>query len=261
MATTGVCVCVCVCVCVRVCVCDFLPCTLKLRDEYPASSSPKTATDGKKETYGTSFEELNKVKKIKEASDKSRWDTFDKDDHPLKIMVNTHSHTNGLQLHRATHTPSHTHTHTQTNHNRTELLTHPVVGSLIHHKWIKFGVWWYFFNLFTFSVYLTFLTSFTLLLPNPQSDYCEYMTCCINSVKYFTVHIIGMSVFNATAQGVYMCQCVFNMHTCRCAISDYILSEAICVSVCSTCIHVDVLSVATYFQRLYVSVCVQHAYM
>ena len=56
------------------------------------------------------------------------------------------------------------------------LLTHPLVGSLLHHKWKKFGQYGYFINLFTYCVFLTFLTVFALIIENPRSSPCKIIT-------------------------------------------------------------------------------------
>ena len=62
------------------------------------------------------------------------------------------------------------------DNNRSELLHHPLVTSLLNHKWNKFGAWIYFSNLLFYFVYVFFLTAFGLVVPNPQSDVCELYT-------------------------------------------------------------------------------------
>ena len=57
--------------------------------------------------------------------------------------------------------------------NRSELLRHPLVTSLLNHKWSQFGAWIYFSNLLFYLIYVFFLTAFGLTVPNPQSHVCE----------------------------------------------------------------------------------------
>ena len=61
----------------------------------------------------------------------------------------------------------------QVENNRNELLQHPLVTSLLNHKWNRFGAWFYFANLFFYLVYVIFLTAFALVVPNPQDDDCK----------------------------------------------------------------------------------------
>ena len=53
------------------------------------------------------------------------------------------------------------------------LLNHPVVGSLVHHKWKKYGFALYITNLFVFVSFLVLLTTFALIVPNPKSEDCK----------------------------------------------------------------------------------------
>ena len=57
-----------------------------------------------------------------------------------------------------------------------KLLTHPLVGSLLHHKWQKFGQYGYFINLLSYCVFLIFLTTFALIIENPRSQSCKIFT-------------------------------------------------------------------------------------
>ncbi|XP_064407355.1 transient receptor potential cation channel subfamily A member 1 homolog isoform X2 [Halichondria panicea] len=104
-------------------------------------------SDGsKKKTYGTSFAEITADQPATH-----RWgpNIFTKANHPLQIMV---------------------------NYNRMNLLNHPVVGSLVHHKWKKYGFVLYITNLFVFVSFLVLLTTFALIVPNPKSE--DSFTIC-----------------------------------------------------------------------------------
>ena len=61
----------------------------------------------------------------------------------------------------------------QVEHNRSELLQHPLVTSLLNHKWNGFGAKFYFVNLLIYLLYVIFLTTFALVVPNPQSNGCK----------------------------------------------------------------------------------------
>ena len=62
----------------------------------------------------------------------------------------------------------------QVESKRLNLLRHPVVGSLLHRKWLKFGQYGYFVNLLTYCLFLTSLTVFALIVENPMSPVCEF---------------------------------------------------------------------------------------
>ena len=60
----------------------------------------------------------------------------------------------------------------QVKNKHLKLLRHPLVGSLIDHKWNKFGFYIYYLNLISYIVFLTFLTTFALIIENPRSQPC-----------------------------------------------------------------------------------------
>ena len=60
----------------------------------------------------------------------------------------------------------------QVQYKRLDLLNHPVIRSLVHHKWFKFGLWGYLLNLLIYVIFVVILTSFALIVPNPQSATC-----------------------------------------------------------------------------------------
>ena len=60
----------------------------------------------------------------------------------------------------------------QVQYKRLDLLNHPVIRSLVHHKWFTFGLWGYLLNLLVYVIFVVILTSFALIVPNPQSATC-----------------------------------------------------------------------------------------
>ena len=65
------------------------------------------------------------------------------------------------------------------------LLKHPLVTSLIDKKLNNFGWYFYFTSLLLYLVFLIFLTSFALVVLNPQTDTCE-STLNSNLTSYLT---------------------------------------------------------------------------
>ena len=55
---------------------------------------------------------------------------------------------------------------------RTELLAHPLVSSLLYQKWKSHGQYVFYSNLGLYFIFLLFLTVFALVLPNPQTAVC-----------------------------------------------------------------------------------------
>ena len=58
-------------------------------------------------------------------------------------------------------------------YDRENLLSHPVVGSLLHYKWNTFGHYLYYINLLVFCLFVFLLNLYALLLENPISDKCK----------------------------------------------------------------------------------------
>ena len=79
-------------------------------------------------------------------------------------------HVHVLYMHLYSYTPN------QVENNRSELLQHPLVTSLLTHKWNQFGAWMFFINLLFYLVYIIFLTAFALTVPNPQNEMCKFVT-------------------------------------------------------------------------------------
>ena len=61
----------------------------------------------------------------------------------------------------------------QVQNNRTNLLRHPLIISLLDLKWRTFGRFTYFPNLLTYVIFVTSITTFALLSLNPQSNTCK----------------------------------------------------------------------------------------
>ena len=57
-------------------------------------------------------------------------------------------------------------------HKRIELLEHPLVTELLNHKWNKIAMPSIILQLIFYLIFLGFLTSYVLLLPNPRGDIC-----------------------------------------------------------------------------------------
>ena len=57
------------------------------------------------------------------------------------------------------------------------MLTHPVISSLLQHKWFQFGLLFYLLNLLIYIIFLVFLTTFALVVLPPQSNTCMYNLC------------------------------------------------------------------------------------
>lgn len=60
----------------------------------------------------------------------------------------------------------------QVESERTDLLTHPLVTSLLNQKWNSYGRIVFYTNLAIYLVFLIFLTAFALVIPNPLSPVC-----------------------------------------------------------------------------------------
>lgn len=86
----------------------------------------------------SSVDDKNKVKKLESpyASNGKVW----MDNHPLMIMA---------------------------QQRRRDLLRHPLCLALVRHKWKTFGRYMYYGNLSFYSIFLTFLTIYILVAPNP----------------------------------------------------------------------------------------------
>ena len=61
----------------------------------------------------------------------------------------------------------------QVKKGRTTLLSHPLVTSLLHYKWVTYGQLAYGSNLAIYLLYLGLLTAFALLVPAPNSTLCK----------------------------------------------------------------------------------------
>ena len=57
--------------------------------------------------------------------------------------------------------------------SESKLLLHPVVKSLLSWKWSRYIALFFFINLVLYLIFLSFLTAFALIVPNPQLSICE----------------------------------------------------------------------------------------
>ena len=67
----------------------------------------------------------------------------------------------------------------QVDAERTNLLKHPVAISLLTYKWETYGRYIYYGNLLIYILFLSFLTTFALVVPHPETKTCEL--CSISS--------------------------------------------------------------------------------
>ena len=68
----------------------------------------------------------------------------------------------------------------QVESERTELLTHPLVTSLLSQKWNSYGRIVFYTNLALYLIFVIFLTTFALVVPNPQSAACTLKKEVVN---------------------------------------------------------------------------------
>ena len=64
----------------------------------------------------------------------------------------------------------------QVESERTELLKHPLVTSLLDYKWRKYTRYVYFGNVAVYFLYIAFLTAFALVVHSPLEIPCESIT-------------------------------------------------------------------------------------
>ena len=109
--------------------------------------------------------------------------SFQKSNHPLKIMVRTYLDTEWPLL-ALTLLDS----YMQVQYGRLEMLTHPVISSLLQHKWFHFGLWLYLLKMIIYIIFLGLLTAFALVVLPPQSNTCMYIldVNMYNPIVYFS---------------------------------------------------------------------------
>lgn len=61
----------------------------------------------------------------------------------------------------------------QVESERTDLLKHPLVTSLLNQKWQRYGAWFYSINILVYVLFLIFLTAFALSIHSPLEDPCK----------------------------------------------------------------------------------------
>ena len=73
------------------------------------------------------------------------------------------------------------------------MLTHPVISSLLQHKWFRFGLWLYLLKMIIYIIFLGLLTAFALIVLPPQSNTCMYRYSLYvnvyNPIVYFSNYI------------------------------------------------------------------------
>ena len=80
-------------------------------------------------------------------------------------------------------------TYFKVEHERIELLQHPLVAELLDHKWNKIVMPSILVQLITYLMFLGFFTSYILLLPNPKGNICTKskdqpkVNCLFNSLE------------------------------------------------------------------------------
>ena len=68
-----------------------------------------------------------------------------------------------------------------------DLLAHPLVGSLLRHKWRSFGRYFYYTNLFIYCIFLTFLTGYICTTDAPYQLEHEYNMWVYEIVYSYTI--------------------------------------------------------------------------
>lgn len=66
---------------------------------------------------------------------------------------------------------------------------HPVVGSLLHYKWMTFGAPSFFVNLIFYVVFLALFTSLVILTPLPNGPVCRGNNKCSKLAFNYTLHV------------------------------------------------------------------------
>ena len=79
----------------------------------------------------------------------------------IRVYILFHSSINSFQVF-----------YLQREYDCSNLLKHPLVISLLEHKWTTFGRYIFFGNLFIYLIFLAFLTAFGLVVLNPLEKTC-----------------------------------------------------------------------------------------
>ena len=69
----------------------------------------------------------------------------------------------------------------QVESQQIDLLNHPLVTSLLNYKWTRYGQLVYLINVGIYLFFLTFITSFALVVPAPNSSLCEWVPIVFTS--------------------------------------------------------------------------------
>ena len=116
----------------------------------------------------------------------------------------------------------------QVKHERENLLSHPLVQSLIYAKWRKFGRAIYYSKLFLFILFLFFLTGYTALSTplNPNYQNVNGTKICVSSpipdtllvnifVKAGKVYIVTLAIFQLLFEVLTFCFRFYLLVSCE----------------------------------------------
>ena len=126
----------------------------------------------KEEVHETRFDEVRNHKDCTMKYGPS----FKKSNHPLEIMVSEFFVRYTVSLLTLTVLAP----YMQVQHGRLEMLTHPLISSLLQHKWFHFGLRFYLLKMLIYIIFLVFLTAFAVFVLPPHSNTCTY-----NPVAHF----------------------------------------------------------------------------
>ena len=87
-------------------------------------------------------------------------------------------------------------------HERIDLLQHPLVSELLNHKWNKIVMPSISLQLISYFIFLGFFTSYILLLPNPRGDICARSKIKLNLSICITIWCKFLIVKNFDKLGV-----------------------------------------------------------
>jgi len=98
---------------------------------------------------------------------KERYMHYSKESHVLEKMVRLWMYSNFKIIY-------YNYDNYTTHFQDGDLLLHPVVGSLLRWKWLRYIALFYLINYGLYLIYIIFLTTFALNVPNPQLPACTW---------------------------------------------------------------------------------------
>jgi len=91
---------------------------------------------------------------------------------------------------------------------RIELLQHPLIAELLNHKWNKMVLPSFLTHFGLYVLFLGFLTSYILTLPNPRGSICRKTSKKIaNSTK--SIYVLSLLDLTESCPGKFMFMCYF----------------------------------------------------